>query len=295
VAEDPFGKVKTLIQGLIDRLLAEAAQEATKQGYCDLQVGRALKKRDFRFRDLEKMAARMGSLVAREKELKEEIEELEEELEDDRKKLNETAKLRKEEKEENLEVIQTAKEGLQVVSKAITMLKVHYKQAAKGKVLLQARRGDGDSEEKEAPDTGFSGAYKGNQDGILGVIKALDDIKADFEDTARKMEEDEKKAAEDFVKFDRTARVEIKGKETQVKLDKQSLTDTKNAIKQLMEDMETAQGLLDDALKTLEELRPICMDTGMSFAERSARRDEEVAALKQALCFLDPSKKDSEC
>ena len=41
------------------------------------------------------------------------------------------------------------------------------------------------------------------------------------------------------------------------------------------------------AMQELEELKPACVDTGMSYEERVARREEEIEALKEALCILD--------
>ena len=41
--------------------------------------------------------------------------------------------------------------------------------------------------------------------------------------------------------------------------------------------------LLDDSMKQLEDLNPQCIDTGMSYDERVAKREEEIEALKTAL------------
>lgn len=83
--------------------------------------------------------------------------------------------------------------------------------------------------------------------------------------------------------------------ETTVILNTEELKSTENGLSQTTTDLKTAQSLLDAALKTIEDLKPMCIDTGMSFADRKAKREEEIEALKQALCLLDPEKKESEC
>jgi len=73
------------------------------------------------------------------------------------------------------------------------------------------------------------------------------------------------------------------------------LETTKTKIKTTITDLTTAQDLLDSALKVIEDLKPTCIDTGMSYEDRVAKREEEITALKKALCILDPEGKEEEC
>jgi len=290
VAADPFVKVKKLIQQLIERLLREATSEATKKGFCDTELGKATKDRDFRFADVKKLNSELAGLEAKQDELEEELESLAKSLKELNEALAEATKLRADEKAENLETIKTGKEGLAAVSEAITILKVFYKQSAKAKVFLEASPVD---EDTSGP--GFSGAYKGKQESSKGIIGLLEVIKSDFERTIKTTKAAEKKAAADFVEFDRTSKADIGGKETKTTLNEQDLESTKSSIQEKMKDLKTNMDLLDSALKEIEELKPACIDTGMSYEERVAKREEELAALKKALCLLDGDKVEPEC
>ena len=62
-----------------------------------------------------------------------------------------------------------------------------------------------------------------------------------------------------------------------------------------MKDLQTNQDLVDTALEELEELKPMCIDTGMSYKERVEKREEEIEALKGALCQLDAEGVEPSC
>jgi len=84
--------------------------------------------------------------------------------------------------------------------------------------------------------------------------------------------------------------------DTKSTLDAQDLTSTKDDIKKSLDDLETSTGLLGDAVKMIETLKPTCLDAGgMNFKDRTAKRNEEVAALRGALCILTPGKKEGDC
>mmetsp|Transcript_74128 Transcript_74128/g.195409 ORF Transcript_74128/g.195409 Transcript_74128/m.195409 type:complete len:135 (+) Transcript_74128:2-406(+) len=123
----------------------------------------------------------------------------------------------------------------------------------------------------------------------------LEVIKSDFERTATTTEASEKAAHEEFVEFDRVSKTDISGKEMKMELDKEDVQTTENKLVEGKQDLQTAQDLLDGALKRLEDLAPTCIDTTMSFEERVAKREEEMEALKKALCILDTDGVEADC
>mmetsp|Transcript_41895 Transcript_41895/g.115492 ORF Transcript_41895/g.115492 Transcript_41895/m.115492 type:complete len:719 (+) Transcript_41895:42-2198(+) len=280
---DPFAKVKELIQRLVERLLRESTAEATKKTFCDTELGKATQDRSFRLTDVETLNVKIAGLEVKEDQLTEEIGALTTSLADLRNNLANATAVRAQEKAENIASVKGAREGLAALTEAIGILKVFYKQAAKAQVgLLQTSPVD---EDTQGP--GFVGAYKGKQESSSGIIGLLEVIRSDFERTIRTTEASEKEAAAAFVEFDRVSNTDISGKETQKKLNEEDLDAAKNDIRQSLADLQTNMDLLDDALKMLEELRPTCIDVTMPYAERVQKREEEIAALKRALCILD--------
>mmetsp|Transcript_37530 Transcript_37530/g.104344 ORF Transcript_37530/g.104344 Transcript_37530/m.104344 type:complete len:725 (-) Transcript_37530:100-2274(-) len=297
LAADPFAKVKTLIQKLIERLLKEATDEATKKGFCDEELGKAKNDREARLQDVKKLHVELGGHEAKRDELEAEIAQLSESLENLKTVLATETTNRDAEKALNAKTLKDAKEGLGAITEAIDILKVFYKRAARAKVLLQASPVDEDLDAQDAR-AGFEGAYRGKQEASKGVIGMLEVIKTDFDRTIRITEEAEAMSHADFVAFERATKADISGKEEKKQLNEEDLATTNHAIKQTTEDLTTAMNLLDSALKVIEGLKPTCIDTGMSYADRVAKREEEIQALKRALCILapdDPDKKKELC
>jgi len=294
VEGNPFGEVKRLIQKLIERLIAESAAEATKKGFCDEQLGTAREERDFRLEETQDLNQDITGLELKRDELQAEIDMLTSALTKLRQDLSQAEQDRATEKTANLDTIKEAKLGLDGVKRAIVILKVFYKNAAKETVLAQISPVDEDiaNQDKSA---GFDGAYNGQQTGSKAIIGLLQVIESDFDRTVRVTTEAEAKAAAQFVLFDRDTRADISGKEEKKELDEEDLQTTKDTIDEKMEKLRNAQSLLDGALKTLEVLKPTCIDTTMKYSERVQKRQEELDALKTALCILDTDGVETRC
>merc|ERR1719194_270966 len=290
VQADPFIKVKKLIQDLIERLVTEAAEEATKKGWCDTEMGKATHTRDSNMAKKMELNANLESLEATKAKLEEDIATLTTEISELNDSLTKQTKLRSDEKAENMDTLDKAKAGLAATKDAYDVLQTFYKKAAKGKVsLLQASPVDAD-----APAV-HSGANKGNQQKAGGILAMLDVIISDFERTIKVTTETEKSAHREFVEFERTSKTSIMSKETGKSQAESDLKSTDSSIVADMDDLDKHQKMLDDTLKELEDLKPACVDTGMSYADRVQKRKDEIDALKKALCELDPEKVEDEC
>merc|ERR1719230_435842 len=279
VAADPFVKVKKLIKELIEKMVTEAADEATQKGFCDTELGKARSSRDTEHTKVNKINANVEALEAARDQLEDEIAALTKELAELNTALTETTELRAKEKEENLDTLTKAGEGLDAVTEAIGILQNFYKGAAKGKVLLQVSPVD----ENAASQGTADGAYQGNQAASGGIIGLMNVIKSDFERTIKTVKAEEYEAARSFAEFDTTTKSSISAKETSKGMKEADLTNTNAAITQGMADLKEHMTLLDDSMKQLEELNPQCIDTGMSYEERVQKREDEIDALKKAL------------
>jgi len=285
LAADPFAKVKGLIQQLIQRLLAEAADEATHKGWCDTELGKANKNRDYRHQDvlglnaeIEELEAHKAKLLIQKDELTADIAELTEAL-------TNATNARAEDKANHDATLKDASEALVALTQAISVLTEFYKQGAKASVsFVQASPVDEDM--AAAGTGGFGGAYQGNQAQGTGIIGILETIKSDFERTVTETEAAEKTSYTDFTAFSKDTKASKSAKETGLSQTEAEIVSTSGNLQAALEDLKQQQQLLDTALKALEALRPACIDTGMTYEERVARREAEIEALKKCIEVL---------
>jgi len=294
----PFDKVKKLIAKLIERLLTEAKEEATQKGWCDTETAKATKERDYKFEAITKLNAELEANEATKAEAEAAVERLTEEIDTTEKDQAAADEARKEENENNTKTLKDAREGLEALEEALKVLKDFYHGehgvgGANTATVSFAQTGASPIAVDE-PES-FDGAYQGNQDAASGILGLLNVIRSDFMRTIEKTSESEKEAAAAHVKFTRKSKTFLAGANTEKKNKEHVVKTMTHAIASGMEDLKTNQGMMDAAVKTLEDLQQPCVDTGMSYEERKKKREDEMEALKTALCQLDPEKKEAEC
>jgi len=283
VAADPFAKVKKLIQELIERLLQEAADEANHKGWCDKETSSAEQDRTYQAETIVELNGRLATNEAIRDKLMEEIAVLEKEISDLKEELAKATKMRQEEKEENAATIKEAEEGKDAVKMAIEVLSKFYAKAKDAKVEFTQGPAD------DMPDSGFASgeAYTGKQAASGGILGMLDVILSDFERTIKETTAEEARAAQEFLEYERKTKMSIMTKTKALEAKQSELDSVNGQIESDKEGLLSAQELLDQAITELLELHKACVDTGMSYAERAALREQEIESLKKALCILD--------
>merc|ERR1719236_209568 len=97
-------------------LVARAAAEASKKGFCDTELGKAEHDRDYRWSDVKDLNAKLETLEVKLEELKAEIAELKIAIEKLEEALAEAKDLRAQEKAENMKDIADATKGLEATT-----------------------------------------------------------------------------------------------------------------------------------------------------------------------------------
>jgi len=282
---DVFAKVKTLLNELIGRLLSEAANAATHKGWCSKAMADATQKRESASSEVANLNSDLAGSEARLDKLKENLDELTADIAKIEKGQAEATKMRGEESTENDSAVKEANAGLDAVKSAVTILTQFYATAAKAKVSLTQATGPKD----DMPDAGFEGgeAYTGAGGVAGGVLGMLEVIEGDFVRTVTETKKAEAQAKSDHQAFMTESGKSLAEKKVASTQTVSAKGETEKKIEDDGESLRSQVSVVKTAITELMELKPACVDTSMSYADRVAKREEEVSSLNKALCILN--------
>jgi len=262
---------------------ADAEAEATHKTFCDEEMSKAVTGRDEQQLSMETHEATISQKEAEKQQLMGEIAEISSEISDLTKALNEQTELRENEKAINEKTIADATAGKAAVGQAIQLLKDFY-----AFVQYKPPKSDRDDATVEdlAPETSWEGEYKGKTDASKGIIGLLETIEADFDRTLSTVCQQETDAETAFGTFKTETETSIGTKDAEKKTKSDEVGVAEGAIVTAKDGLKDAGDLHGSALTELEKLRAMCVEGEESFAERKEAREQEIAALKQALQSL---------
>jgi hypothetical protein len=292
----PFAKVKQMVQDLITRLESEAEAEASQKSWCDEEMKNTLDMRDGAQLKIEELSALKVEKSSLADSLAEEILVLSQEISDLEKALKEETEIRDKDSAANSMTMEDATAGKTAVEQALEFLQNFYgsekflqETPVEGyeKFVAEGSGADGKTVDDLAPDAGFEGEYGGKSDASKSIIGLLEVIVSDFERTLEQTQEDEDKAQSDFEAFKGDTEAAISDKNDLKGTKEADKTDAELAITEAEADLKSEQEVLQNAMDELEKLKPVCVDSGMSWEERKARREQEIESLKEALRILE--------
>merc|ERR1719454_570707 len=227
---------------------------------------------------IEKETAKAAAAAEESKKLSEEIAQL-------NKDILEANELRAKEKANNEAAVEEAKEGVDAVKSALETLKGFYNLVQTGYKPPKSDR-YGETVADVAPES-FEGEYKGATGDAKGIIGILEVVQSDFERTIETTEKAEEEAVKAHKEFVEEAEKNIKEKNQSKEDEEKKKEEAEQAIVQAKDDLFDAETDHENALAELDKLSPLCVKGEETYAERRAKREEEIAALKEAYTILD--------
>mmetsp|Transcript_30718 Transcript_30718/g.57527 ORF Transcript_30718/g.57527 Transcript_30718/m.57527 type:complete len:655 (+) Transcript_30718:61-2025(+) len=278
---DPVTKVADMIKQLIVRLKDQANEETTKKAWCDSELSTNKATREEKSDAVSNLQAEMDELEAHIGKLGEEVTELSTELTELEAAMAEATKLRQEETTKNEATVKEAKEGQQAVAKAVMVLKDFYSKAGQTALLQSSKQLQG------APPVFGDEPYQGMQNAKGGVVAMLEVIESDFSRMEAEATAGEASGKKDYEAFMEEAKITKAEKTKEVEHKTSFEKEKKSELITLQADMQGTQKELEAAEVYFEKLKPDCLDAGVSYEERKARREQEMKDLEEALEMLD--------
>jgi len=287
---DPLGKVKGLIEEMIEKLLKEAQEEATQKAFCDEEQGKSKKSAAAKTMTLDKLTSRSDKASSRKAELEETVKTLEGEVAELDAANAEATKIRNEEHATYMVAHKDFSDAATAVEKAIKVLKDFYAGQSLLQVSAKTRRASAkakDESETDEDDDSDAPALGGSKSDAAGVIIGILEMSLeDFTKLLMETEQEEETAQEAYDKLTGENKVskaakaaEVKGSLSQIKMLTSNLHDTKEDIDMTSKELSAVEAYL-------EELKPQCEEKTMSYAEKKAKREAEIEGLKEALSIL---------
>jgi len=256
---DVFAKVKGLINNMLEKLLKEAEDDATEKAFCDKELAYTNGRKDEKTTEIEKQTTSIDQMTARSTKLKEEVATLQKELSDLAKSKQSQEKFRAEEKAVYDTSRAEMEQGLNGIKAALKVLRDYYAQ----------------QQENSA---------QGSSTGIIGLLEVCE---SDFSKGLAELIATEESAVAEFEQEMKDNEIGTATKNQDVEYKTKEHVGLDKTTTESNSDRQGVQVELDAIMKYLKGLEARCIAKAESYDSIVARRNAELAGLKEALTILE--------
>lgn len=287
ISADPFEKVKKMIQQMVEKLVAEQAEEAEHKAWCDAELTKTAKAKKSKLAKVEELDTRTEKGSALVDKLQEQIKALATELSEMDKADKEAMEMRQAENAEFLEKKKDLDGALKATSSAIKVLRDYYE----GKSFLQASDTASMAslmqEREQASMQEVAAASQPAGSAASSVIGLLEVAESDFTKALEEAQSAEDAAQQEYDTMVQDNKVSRAEKMTDQKNKKAEVQRLQNTIAETRLDHKDASDELNAILEYLDKLKGSCETKAPSFEERQKRRKQEMDGLQNALAILE--------
>jgi len=256
---DVFAKVKGLINNMLEKLLKEAEDDATEKAFCDKELAYTNGRKDEKTTEIEKQTTSIDQMTARSTKLKEEVATLQKELSDLAKSKQSQEKFRAEEKAVYDKSRAEMEQGLNGIKAALKVLRDYYAQ----------------QQENSA---------QGSSTGIIGLLEVCE---SDFSKGLAELIATEESAVAEFEQEMKDNEIGTATKNQDVEYKTKEHVGLDKTTTESNSDRQGVQVELDAIMKYLKGLEARCIAKAESYDSIVARRNPDLAGLKEALTILE--------
>jgi hypothetical protein len=269
---DPFAKVKGMISEMIDKLVQQAAEEASHKAFCDKEMSESKAKIEDHTATIDKFTTRKDKATATIEKLTEDIATAQSELAAIAKQQAEMDEIRADQKAAFADAKKEYEEGIEGLSMALQILRDYYAEKEDSSALLQQ------------PEVSTHSKASGAATGIIGLLEVS---QSDFSKLLADATVEEEASEKEYEKISQENRVSTAMKDADVKYMTKEVASLEKSVSEMTSDIQAEQTELDAVLDYYEKLKPGCIAKPMTYEERKKRREAEIAGLKEALVILE--------
>eukprot|EP00933_Yihiella_yeosuensis_P031050 TRINITY_DN245_c0_g2_i1.p1 TRINITY_DN245_c0_g2~~TRINITY_DN245_c0_g2_i1.p1 ORF type:complete len:683 (-),score=267.61 TRINITY_DN245_c0_g2_i1:90-2138(-) len=257
-ARGPFDTIVKMIQDMIANMQKSLQEDSDKKQYCDSEREKVKAKKDDKQSEVDKLASKIDSATSKSVQLKNEVQDTQAYLSELAQDSKEMTKIRAEEKAAFAKNAPEMQAGLEGVKIALKVLREYYEKSGK----------------------------RGGATGIIGMLEVCE---SDFSKSLSDMKIAEKSAQKAFEKEQKDMKLEKVTKEQDVKYKTEEAARLDASVTEIQADADSVGEEMAAIIEYSKGIEEQCTETQESFAEKAAKRQEEIDGLKTALKTLSDS------